>query len=81
MDNAQAAAAGREGSKPQSVTINIPDRSDKMNANNGNEDSWCVNSEDLKYRMVRIHVDKLDLNIVEQDLISNLNVRRKIVQC
>ena len=54
-----------------SVTINIPD---KVDSGATKEDNLCVSSEDLKYRMVRIHVDSIDFNILEPDLISNINV-------
>ena len=57
---------------PQVMDIDLKNDGTKPTAKDGTP--LCVHSEDLKYRMVRIHVDKIDINLVEPDLISNIQV-------
>ena len=34
----------------------------------------CMSTESAKYRMVRIHVDQVDVNLLEPDILTNINV-------
>ena len=57
---------------PQALDVDVKNDGTKQTSKDGTP--LCVHSEDLKYRMVRIHIDKIDVNLVETDLISNIQV-------
>ena len=40
----------------------------------GSNKETCVSTDEAKYRMVRLHLDQIDINLVEPDLVTHIEV-------